>query len=128
MTLLYQKNDSIEGRQLAFETRQFNQLRPYKENDKFNQMVFPFRIGIQGTISIEQELEPKKAIYRDKSVLNKNDGIRGQSISGFSTKIIPEIQVKPTTHTHKASIGKTKPSFAYAVIEVPKRELLEKLT
>lgn len=126
MAIFYHKDDSIEGKQLVFETRQFNPQRPYMDKTVLKQMIFPFKMGIQGTISIEQELEPKIAVFRQESALNKDDGLRGQSISGFSTRVIPETHVGPTTHTHKATGGKTKPAFSYATIDIPKREIAQK--
>lgn len=123
----YEKNDSIEGRKVHFETRQFMPGLPYKESEKIdNQMVFPFKMGIQGTIWIEQELDPKKALYCNKSKLDLGDSLRAQSIYVFCTKALPEIKITPTTATHKASVGNNKPSYAFARIEIPKRELAQR--
>jgi hypothetical protein len=73
---------SIEGEKLFLQCRKFNPLRPRKD-DTLNQLVFPFKLGINALAIINEELNPKNYKFRDISILDMDSCLSGETIWFF---------------------------------------------
>jgi len=124
--MYFKKNDSIEGKSFSLCCRKFINMTP--TNDLIlNKMVFNFIIKDFAKAVIEKELLHKEAIIKETSYLNKDDGIQGSIISGFSVKPISK---RTIIHrgSHRASNIITK-KFSFAKIDRVYRPLsLKKAT
>lgn len=121
--IYFKKNDSIEGKSFSLCCRKFVNMAP--TNDPIlSKMVFNFVIKDFAKAIIEKELLPKRTIISETSYLNKNDGIQGEIISGFSVKPISN---RTIIHrgSHRASNIITK-KFSFAKIDREWRALLLK--
>lgn len=100
MTIKYIPPASIEAEKATATTRRFEPLTPQKH--KLLGLTFPFKFDRNSEISITKELSPKKATIDDTSMLNENDGLKGDAISGFTLKALKPELIHGSS-THKAS-------------------------
>lgn len=124
--IYFKKNDSIEGKSFSLCFRKFINMTP--TNDPIlSKVVFNFAIKDFTKAVIRKELSSKKAIIRETSYLNKDDGIQGEIISGFSVKPIKPISNRKIIHrgSHRAGNIITK-KFSFAKIDREWRALLLK--
>ncbi len=124
--IYFKNNDSIEGISFSLCCRKFINMMP--TNDPIlSKMVFNFVIKNFAKAVIEKELSPEKAIIRETSYLNKDDGIQGDIISGFSIKPISrETLIHRGSHRAKYIITK---KFSFAKIDREWRAIsLKKVT
>ncbi len=125
--MIYIKNnDSIEGISFSLCCRKYINMMP--TNDPIlSKIVFNFAIKNNAKAVIEKELSPKKAIIRETSYLNKDDGIQGDIIRGFSVKPVSK-ETLIHRGSHRAKNITTK-KFSFAKIEREWRVIsLKKLT
>lgn len=124
--IYFKKNDSIEGKSFSLYFRKFIPINP-TNNPILRKMVFNFVIKDFAKTIIEKESLPKRAIISETSYLNKNDGIQGEIISGFSVKPIKPILNRTIIHrgSHRAGNIITE-KFSFAKIEREWRALLLK--
>jgi len=80
---------------------------------------------IFGKGHIVEELDPKTPIFYTSSLLDIDDEIRGERITGFSVRPIPPPTVKAATATHRATFISAK-ELACAKIEIGLRHLMQK--
>ena len=113
--IYYAENSKIEGQSVFLDCRKFLPLPPVKDK-KLGYIIYRFSIKDNARAVIVKELDPKKCIYDPKSILNKDHGIHGEIITGFSKKRVPDYSVAPKTGRHKAQNTTTK-DFTYAKIE-----------
>lgn len=114
MNMVYLPPASIEASRAEATARKIITYNP-KKDVKLNKLVFPFKFDRNSKIVITEELDPKKTIIDEKSLLNNGDGIEGDMISGFSrapfkSKVVNE------SGRHKASLLDIN-SFVYAKLE-----------
>ena len=124
--IYFKKNDSIEGKSFSLCFRKFINMNP--TNDPIlSKVVFNFVIKDFAKAVIEKELSSKKAIIRETSYLNKDDGIQGEIIRGFSVKPIKPILNRKIIHrgSHRAGNIITE-KFSFAKIDREWRSLLLK--
>lgn len=121
--IYFKKDDSIEGKSFSLCCRKFINMNP--ANDSIlSKMVFNFVIKDFAKAIIEKELLPKKAIIRETSYLNKDDGIQGDIISGFSVKpISKETVIHRGSHRARNIITK---KFSFSKIDREWRAILLK--
>lgn len=124
--IYFKKNDSIEGKSFSLCYRKFINMAPTNDPILSN-MVFNFAIKDFAKAIIEKELLPKKAIIRETSYLNKDDGIQGSIITGFSVKpISKETVIHRGSHRARNIITK---KFSFAKIDREWRAIsLKKVT
>ena len=121
--IYFKKNKSIEGKSFSLCCRKFINMAP--TNDPIlSKMVFNFAIKDFAKAIIEKELFPKRTIISETSYLNKNDGIQGEIISGFSVKPISNREIIHRG-SHRAGNIITK-KFSFAKIDREWRALLLK--
>lgn len=113
----------IEGAKLSLQCRQFYLHRPFKELN-LSQQVFPFKLGIYSKAVIEEELNPKTSRIGKNSILDKGHGIEGETIYGFSTKLIHSPVIKHAT-AHRESFVNIR-DYGYAHLQIGLRKLLQK--
>lgn len=115
---------SVEGSKLFFNTRQFFQNRPIF-NETLKIMVYPFKLGINGYVEIEEALDdPKnKAVY-STSLTAVGDSVQGGSVDGWSTKVIKPPKLENATATHSAKFGSLK-GHSYAHVQSSHRDHLQ---
>ena len=112
--IYFKNNDSIEGKSFSLYSRKFIPMNP-TNNPILSKMVFNFVIKDSAKTIIEKELLPKRAIISETSYLNENDGIQGETISGFSIKPVSNITIIHRG-SHRASNIITK-KFSFAKID-----------
>jgi hypothetical protein len=101
MTIKYLPPASIEAEKATAITRRFESLTPQK--NKLLGLTFPFKFDRNSEISITKELSPKEAKIDKTSMLNKDDGLKGDAISGFTLKALKPDLIHGSS-THKASL------------------------
>jgi len=97
---------SIEGKKVAFSTRQFFSVPP-EMNEELGERIYPFKLGIHGYAQIQTSLDnPVTERVYQSSMIDKNDDIQGGSLDGWCTKAIkPPKKETGVTGTHSASQG-----------------------
>ncbi|MCH9742149.1 MAG: hypothetical protein K0U21_02965 [Proteobacteria bacterium] len=97
---------SIEGKKVAFSTRQFFPGPP-EINEVLGQRIYTFKLGIHGHAQIQTSLEnPEIERVYESSMIDVNDDIQGGSLDGWCTKAIKSPKKKTgVTGTHSASQG-----------------------
>jgi hypothetical protein len=113
----------IEGERLYLQCRQFNAMTP-SFDQKTGKTIYPFKMGINSKAIIGEELSPKVAIFRGKSILDKDTCIKGKTIDGFSVRPFGATQIIHTGR-HRGRFIITK-GISLAHIEIGFRALLEK--
>jgi hypothetical protein len=116
----------VEGLAFWMQCRQFYLHTPYR-HPKLNKMVYRFKLGIFGKVTITTGLPARNLQIDRASNWKSGDGIQGESISGFTAGRIPHGKLKPATSSHKATFIPTS-DHSYARIDVPLRALLQKTT
>lgn len=111
----YTPKTSIEAEKAEAKARKINVFSPQLSSE-LSCLVFPFKLSRNSEIYIKKEIVPKKALILKTSLLNKNQGIKGKIISGYSKKQFPDKSVKKGSGTHKASFM-TFNKFVFAKLE-----------
>ncbi len=94
---------AVEGAQLYITTRQFH-VQPPKKIKPLNKVVYPFRLGINGTAKIVTAYEaPETQCVYSNSLVVAGDEIQGGSVDGWSTKILGKRTVTSLTGTHSGT-------------------------
>ena len=109
--------DSIEAEQAILTARKISPKLPWKHQD-LRKQVFPFEIHQNAEALIHKELNPKKPVLSQDSLVDKGDCIRGMLISGYSLKKVPNRTVVPRTGRHKANTVRTE-KFTFAEVDRP---------
>jgi hypothetical protein len=73
-------------------------------------------MSIDASAIISKEVHPKEARVHLSSLLNLNDELRGEIISGFSVDILPRIRIQHRTSAHKGQFITTR-DFSFARLE-----------
>lgn len=112
---------AVEGDKLKFNTRQFFSKPPIF-HDILNKTIYPFKLGINGYVEIDEPLsDPKNTAIFTTSLTNKGDAIQGGSVDGWSTKPIKKPSVGAATGTHSASFSYLK-GHSYAHVQSGHRD------
>lgn len=108
---------SIECKSAALKTRKLIIGRPVLHNI-LKILVYRCTLDMNSSATIEKELDPKKALLDNQSLLDKGASINGDSISVLSEKPIKKNKekIKKGSSTHKASFLKTK-AYTFAKLE-----------
>lgn len=122
--IITKKDCSIEGKKIGFQCRKFYIGRPYR-HPVIKKRVFAGKMTIFGKAYIEKERNPKKFIYYKQSNLDKDDEIRGETVTIVSTKVIPTPSISKATASHSASFSYAK-GDTIATIVIPTRAEAEK--
>ena len=131
MTIKYDCPASIECEESNLKSRKIIPLQPVKNTSMEirSKLLYPFKLDRNSEAYIKKELVPKKAIINDDSMLNFEDGIKGDMISGFSGTLINKnrIKVEKGSSTHKAQFLILK-EFVYAKLEKSYKAIEDKET
>ena len=104
----YNRHSSVQGAILTLKARRFNFYPPTK-HESLGFRVFKFKISDNSEAVIKKELSPKEAFWRQKiSLLNSNDGIKGEIIRGFSERPFKAEGGVPGTSAHRAQGADTR--------------------
>lgn len=115
---------SVEGAKLSFNTRQFYQKTPVI-HEKLGVRVYPFKLGINGYVEINESLEdPARTALFSTSLTDVGDAVQGGSIDGWTTKPIRNLSKSAATGTHSAVFGSLR-GHSYAHVESPHRDHLQ---
>jgi len=120
--IAYHHGASIEANSLSLKSRKYN-LYPPEKHQRLSYLVFPFKLSIDAKAIIVKELIPKKTIIKSDSLLNLNDGIQGEIISGFTEKLGKRPKLAPGSSTHRARFVDTN-GFSFAMLQREFRALL----
>ena len=112
---------SIEGKLLLLQGRKFNLKLPRRVDQN---LQYPFKLGVGAKGHVETCLLHPAEPFFDTSITNAGAKLVGDSINGHATKPISS-KVAHGSAKHKATFIQAK-GHAYAHIEIPKRELLQK--
>lgn len=115
MTTEYNPPASIEAEKAKGKARKVILQGPQK-NSVLSCTTYRFKFDRNCEVSIVEEVFPKTARIKPYSLLNKGDGIKGDMISGFSTKPLKKPKVGPGSSTHQASFISFR-NFVFACLE-----------
>lgn len=111
---------SIEGEKISIVCRKFSPQPPRKDSGK---MIFPFKLSIHGSATVEKAYEYQDQLKRKESYWSVGDEIHGEAVDGYAGKPIGPRDLLNATHTHKAQ-GVTIRGGAYAHVEIGVRDHL----
>jgi hypothetical protein len=118
--------ESVEGLAFFMQCRQFYLQPPYR-HPGLNKMVYRFRLGIFGEVTIEKALINTSFLENKASKLQAGDAIHGESISGFALHRPSSGMLGQASSAHKGTFIRTR-GHSHARIDVPLRAILEKKT
>ncbi len=107
---------SIECSECSLNFRKITPSLP-KLNSILNKILYPHKCDRGCKAYITKELKPKKFIIDKNSMLNKNDGIRGKTISVQTDNIIKSGSIGTGSAKHKSQSCLVK-GYIYARLQI----------
>jgi hypothetical protein len=115
--------DSIEGRKVSVQTRQFHPFPP-KKNAETGERRYGFKLGIRSTAEIAEENDAADIPVSSKSMKSLGDSVFGESISGWARKPLGDPNVSKGSASHSAGFLLIS-GGCFAQVVVGPREIME---